>query len=166
LVDDIAANGHGLVMLMGKGGVGKTTLAAAVAVELARRGLPVHLSTSDPAAHLAETLHGTLEHLTVSRIDPQEVTAAYRAHVLATKGAAARCRRPRRARRRPAFALHRGDRRVPGLLAHHPRGGPEVRGDGHGAHRPHPAAARRHRRLPPRHRAPDGQHRRALHHAR
>ncbi|MBK6928301.1 MAG: arsenical pump-driving ATPase [Comamonadaceae bacterium] len=88
LVDDIAANGHGLVMLMGKGGVGKTTLAAAVTVELARRGLPVHLSTSDPAAHLAETLHGTLEHLTVSRIDPQEVTAAYRAHVLATKGAA------------------------------------------------------------------------------
>jgi arsenite-transporting ATPase len=88
LVDDIAADGHGLVMLMGKGGVGKTTLAAAVAVELARRGLPVHLSTSDPAAHLAETLHGTLEHLTVSRIDPQEVTAAYRAHVLATKGAA------------------------------------------------------------------------------
>jgi len=87
LVDDIAADGHGLVMLMGKGGVGKTTLAAAVAVELARRGLPVHLSTSDPAAHLAETLHGTLEHLTVSRIDPQEVTAAYRAHVLATKGA-------------------------------------------------------------------------------
>ena len=52
LVDDIAADGHGLVMLMGKGGVGKTTLAAAVAVELARRGLPVHLTTSDPAAHL------------------------------------------------------------------------------------------------------------------
>jgi len=46
-------------MLMGKGGVGKTTLAAAVAVELAHRGLPVHLTTSDPAAHLAETLHGS-----------------------------------------------------------------------------------------------------------
>jgi arsenite-transporting ATPase len=87
LVDDIAADGHGLVMLMGKGGVGKTTLAAAVAVELARRGLPVHLTTSDPAAHLTETLHGTLEHLTVSRIDPQEVTAHYRAQVLAAKGA-------------------------------------------------------------------------------
>lgn len=87
LVDEIAADGHGLVMLMGKGGVGKTTLAAAVAVELARRGLPVHLTTSDPAAHLAQTLEGTLEHLTVSRIDPHEVTARYREHVLATKGA-------------------------------------------------------------------------------
>lgn len=87
LVDDIAADGHGLVMLMGKGGVGKTTLAAAVAVELARRGLPVHLTTSDPAAHLMETLHGTLEHLSVSRIDPHEVTERYRQQVLATKGA-------------------------------------------------------------------------------
>jgi arsenite-transporting ATPase len=87
LVDEIAADGHGLVMLMGKGGVGKTTLAAAVAVELAHRGLPVHLTTSDPAAHLTETLHGTLEHLTVSRIDPHEVTERYRAQVLAAKGA-------------------------------------------------------------------------------
>ncbi|WP_296492417.1 arsenical pump-driving ATPase [Rhodoferax sp.] len=87
LVDDIAFEGHGLVMLMGKGGVGKTTLAAAVAVELATRGHEVHLTTSDPAAHLMETLHGTLEHLTVSRIDPHEVTEAYRAQVLASKGA-------------------------------------------------------------------------------
>ena len=88
LVDDIAADGHGLVMLMGKGGVGKTTLAAAVAVALAHRGFPVHLTTSDPAAHLAQTLDGTLEHLSVSRIDPHEVTERYREHVLATKGAA------------------------------------------------------------------------------
>ena len=87
LVDEIAADGHGLVMLMGKGGVGKTTLAAAVAVQLAQRGLSVHLTTSDPAAHLLETLHGTLEHLTVSRIDPHEVTERYRAQVLAAKGA-------------------------------------------------------------------------------
>ena len=87
LVDNIAVEGHGLVMLMGKGGVGKTTLAAAVAVALAQRGFPVHLTTSDPAAHLMDTLHGTLEHLTVSRIDPQEVTEAYRAQVLARKGA-------------------------------------------------------------------------------
>ncbi len=87
LVDDIAAEGHGLVMLMGKGGVGKTTLAAAVAVDLARRGLPVHLTTSDPAAHLAETLHGSIEHLTVSRIDPHAETERYRQEVLKAKGA-------------------------------------------------------------------------------
>ena len=87
LVDSIAVDGHGLVMLMGKGGVGKPPVAAAVAVELARRGLPVHLTTSDPAAHLADTLNGSLDNLTVSRIDPHEETERYRQHVLQTKGA-------------------------------------------------------------------------------
>ncbi|MEQ1546643.1 arsenical pump-driving ATPase [Methyloglobulus sp.] len=87
LVDTIAEDGHGLVMLMGKGGVGKTTLAAAVAVNLAKRGLPVHLTTSDPAAHLSETLSGVMNNLTVSRIDPHEETERYRQHVLETKGA-------------------------------------------------------------------------------
>jgi len=87
LVDDIAQEGHGLVMLMGKGGVGKTTLASAIAVDLASRGLPVHLTTSDPAAHLQETLDGTLDDLTVSRIDPRVETERYRQHVLETKGA-------------------------------------------------------------------------------
>ncbi|ATM00754.1 arsenical pump-driving ATPase [Aeromonas sp. CA23] len=87
LVDELATDGHGLIMLMGKGGVGKTTLAAAVAVELANRGLPVHLTTSDPAAHLGETLAGALPSLEVSRIDPHAETERYRAQVLATKGA-------------------------------------------------------------------------------
>jgi len=87
LVDGIAADGHGLVMLMGKGGVGKTTIAAAIAVELAHRGLPVHLTTSDPAAHLSETLDGSLENLSVSRIDPRAETERYREQVLKTKGA-------------------------------------------------------------------------------
>ncbi|MEG1833593.1 MAG: arsenical pump-driving ATPase [Burkholderiaceae bacterium] len=88
LVDQIAADGHGLVMLMGKGGVGKTTLAAAIAVELAQRGLPVHLSTSDPAAHWSETLAESVEHLTVSRIDPAAETARYREQILRIQGAA------------------------------------------------------------------------------
>ena len=87
LIDGIAADGHGLVMLMGKGGVGKTTLAAAIAVELAHRGLPVHLTTSDPAAHLTDTLDSSLDNLTVSRIDPHAETERYRQHVLETKGA-------------------------------------------------------------------------------
>jgi arsenite-transporting ATPase len=75
-------------MLMGKGGVGKTTLAGAIALKLAQRGFPVHLTTSDPAAHLAETLDGSMDNLTVSRIDPQVETVSYREHILATKGAA------------------------------------------------------------------------------
>ncbi|WP_366755800.1 arsenical pump-driving ATPase [Thioalkalivibrio sp.] len=86
LVEAIAADQHGLVLLMGKGGVGKTTVAAAIAVALAERGLPVHLTTSDPAAHLSETLAEDLDGLTVSRIDPREETERYRQHVLETKG--------------------------------------------------------------------------------
>jgi len=87
LVDQIAAGDNGLIMCMGKGGVGKTTVAAAIAVALAQRGHPVHLTTTDPAGHLTDTLHGTLEHLTVSSIDPVEASRLYREHVLATKGA-------------------------------------------------------------------------------
>lgn len=86
LIDEIAQQDHGLIMLMGKGGVGKTTLAAAIAVRLAELGLDVHLTTSDPAAHLEDTLHGQLANLQVSRIDPVDVTTRYREQVLATKG--------------------------------------------------------------------------------
>lgn len=86
LVDELAADEHGLIMLMGKGGVGKTTLAAAVAVELAKRGFPVHLTTSDPAAHLMETVLGAQSNLTVSRIDPRVETDRYRQEILAAKG--------------------------------------------------------------------------------
>lgn len=85
-VDDIARNEHGLIMLMGKGGVGKTTMAAAIAVRLADLGFDVHLTTSDPAAHLSTTLNGSLNNLQVSRIDPHEETERYRQHVLETKG--------------------------------------------------------------------------------
>lgn len=74
-------------MVMGKGGVGKTTIAASVAVELARRGHPVHLSTTDPAAHLQETLAGTVvEGLSVNRIDPVVETRRYTKEVLRSAG--------------------------------------------------------------------------------
>jgi arsenite-transporting ATPase len=87
LVDEIAAGGHGLVMLMGKGGVGKTTMATAVAVALAERGFPVHLTTTDPAAHLADTLHGAVDNLEVSRIDPAIEIQRYTDTVMQGKGA-------------------------------------------------------------------------------
>ena len=78
---------HGLVMCMGKGGVGKTTVAAAIAVALAHRGHRVHLTTTDPAGNLESTLLGTVHGLTISRIDPVQATREYRDHVMATKGA-------------------------------------------------------------------------------
>jgi arsenite-transporting ATPase len=91
LIDQIEQGGHGLVMVLGKGGVGKTTVAAAIAVELASRGHDVHLTTTDPAAHLSMTLEAALpaslaSHLVVDRIDPEAERDRYREHVLATKG--------------------------------------------------------------------------------
>jgi arsenite-transporting ATPase len=87
LVEELARSGRGVILTMGKGGVGKTTIAAALAVALADRGFPVHLSTTDPAAHVAATLNGELPNLTVSRIDPEAETAAYTAEVLNSAGA-------------------------------------------------------------------------------
>ena len=86
LVEDLSRAGKGLVMTMGKGGVGKTTVAAAVAVSLARRGHKVHLTTSDPAANLSYTLDGSLPGLQVSRIDPKAETERYRRFVLENQG--------------------------------------------------------------------------------
>ena len=86
LIDEIAKDECGLIMLMGKGSVGKTTLAAAIAVNLAYRGLPVHLTTSDPAAHLNETLNGAMENMTVDRIDPHIETERYRQRIMETRG--------------------------------------------------------------------------------
>ncbi|MCX5740895.1 MAG: TRC40/GET3/ArsA family transport-energizing ATPase, partial [Proteobacteria bacterium] len=87
LVADIEKQGHGVVMTMGKGGVGKTTVAAAIAVMLARRGHSVHLGTTDPAAHVAQTLAGQVDGLSIGRIDPEAETAAYTAEVIGTQGA-------------------------------------------------------------------------------
>jgi len=86
VIDDIARTGKGVVMTMGKGGVGKTTIAAAIATELARRGYSVHLSTTDPAAHVAATVT-EMKNLHLSRIDPAAETRMYLEHVMETAGA-------------------------------------------------------------------------------
>nr|WP_139283149.1 arsenical pump-driving ATPase [Raineyella antarctica] len=87
LVDELAENDHGLVMCLGKGGVGKTTVAAAIAVALARRGHRVHLTTTDPAGRPEGVVRDPVDNLTVTRIDPGEAIAAYRDRVMRTKGA-------------------------------------------------------------------------------
>ncbi len=83
LIDEIEKAGRGVVMTMGKGGVGKTTVASAIAVELAHRGHRVHLSTTDPAAHLSYTIGTAVPGLSVSRIDPAVETRVYSEQVLA-----------------------------------------------------------------------------------
>lgn len=87
LIDGLEEAGKGLIMTMGKGGVGKTTIAAAVAVELAARGHEVLLTTTDPAAHLDETLAGDVANLSVSRIDPAVETQRYHDQIMASRGA-------------------------------------------------------------------------------
>ena len=85
LVDALAASDTGLVMVMGKGGVGKTTIAAAIAVGLAERGHSVHLSTTDPAAHIAAAVDGQHEGLQVDRIDPRAETERYIEKIMASR---------------------------------------------------------------------------------
>ena len=87
LVESLAAAGRGVIMTMGKGGVGKTSLAAALALSLAEAGHPVHLTTTDPAAHVAMAVGQPPAGLIVSRIDPKAETAAYAAEVLNSVGA-------------------------------------------------------------------------------
>jgi len=87
LIDELGEKKHGVILAMGKGGVGKTTVAAAVAVALAERGFTVHLSTTDPAAHIAAAVAGeTIANLSVSRIDPVAETAKYSAEVMSSAG--------------------------------------------------------------------------------
>lgn len=82
-IDELAASGRGAVMTMGKGGVGKTSVAAMVARRLAAKGLPVTLTTTDPAAHIADAAGQATGNLQVERIDPQVEIARYRQEVLA-----------------------------------------------------------------------------------
>ena len=86
LIDGMASRGRGVVMTMGKGGVGKTTVAAAVALALAKRGYPVVLSTTDPAAHVSDAVGEVVPGLVVERIDPSAEVEKYTSEVLAQAG--------------------------------------------------------------------------------
>ncbi len=82
-IDTLADDGRGVVMTLGKGGVGKTSVAAMIARNLANRGLPVTLTTTDPAAHVHDAAGQVPDNLVIERIDPAAEIARYRAEVLA-----------------------------------------------------------------------------------
>lgn len=90
LIDELESNNNnGLIMTMGKGGVGKTIVAATIATMLAKRGHKVLLTTTDPAAHIKDfmnQLNELPENLTIERIDPKVETANYIEKVVAQKG--------------------------------------------------------------------------------
>ena len=86
LYKEIELPGKGVIMAMGKGGVGKTTIATELAKYLAQKGHAVLLATTDPAAHLDFSLGKSIEKLTVARIDPKDETRKYAYKVMAEAG--------------------------------------------------------------------------------
>ena len=81
LVDELGAENKKVIFTMGKGGVGKTTVAAAIALGLAKRGRKVHLTTTDPAAHLKFVL-SEQDGITMSHIDEATELKKYQEEVL------------------------------------------------------------------------------------
>jgi len=81
LIEDLFQSKKRVIFTMGKGGVGKTTIAARIARGLAAKGVKVHLSTTDPANHLAY-VNTKIEGITVSHIDEKAVLETYKKNVL------------------------------------------------------------------------------------
>ena len=84
VIEDFSSTNTRVILTMGKGGVGKTTMASAIAVGLAEKGHKVHLTTTDPAAHLEFVFQNSQlnQNLSISRIDPKKEVEAYKAEVL------------------------------------------------------------------------------------
>ncbi|MEG6513181.1 arsenical pump-driving ATPase [Desulforamulus ruminis] len=80
-INDIYASGKKVIFAMGKGGVGKTTIAAAIALALAKKGVKVHLTSTDPADHLQYVIDGA-ENITLSKIDEKQELLNYQMEVL------------------------------------------------------------------------------------
>ncbi|WP_337019379.1 arsenical pump-driving ATPase [Oceanobacillus massiliensis] len=88
VIDDFSSKGTRVIFTMGKGGVGKTSIASAIAVGLSEKGHKVHLTTTDPAAHLTYMFdnNGIMGNLSISSIDPTEEVEKYKQEVLSTAG--------------------------------------------------------------------------------
>ena len=86
LLPELSRSGKGVIMTMGKGGVGKTTVAAQIAMALASMGHRVHLTTTDPAAHILDAVSSPMQNLKVTRIDPAAEIHQYCAEVMAEAG--------------------------------------------------------------------------------
>ncbi|MBD7937583.1 MULTISPECIES: arsenical pump-driving ATPase [Bacillaceae] len=88
VISDFSSTNTRIIFTMGKGGVGKTTVASAIAVGLVEQGHRVHLTTTDPAAHLQYQFQSDQlnQNLTISSINPKDEVEKYKTEVLATAG--------------------------------------------------------------------------------
>jgi arsenite-transporting ATPase len=81
VIDDLYTSGKKVIFTMGKGGVGKTSVAAAIALGLTAKGKKVHLTTTDPAAHLKFVINEA-NGITMSHIDEEAELKRYQDEVL------------------------------------------------------------------------------------